>query len=944
MIKKLILFFIASMTLLAVGFSATVVLTDCNTLPTDNTRYVLDPSFTIGSGACFNVAGKHDVIIDGNKNIFDTLDITFSTTSSTKAITLQNITINSLQFTLSYDGSTVVNGINIKNVFAKNQERGVFQTTSPDNSGTRTFSNIVISNSKFIFYSGGSLMHTTGIGAIYNRNFVTALTNVTISYSDFIGGSYFGSNLCSGSMICSGRLDGNLVLTNNVFAFGSNGDTLGITTPTSCIINNNYWTENVIDTNNNGVSDNTFNAVSGSCTIYSGTLPSYSRLKSTFKTKAVEDYTYKEYVLNYVPAFSASIFLTMGSESYIYFTKLGTTNSSQNFQLSQVSPLILSFETLNGQNALQMNGYRGIVLGDRVSVYGGIKSKPIFTIGNNFFCNWNDSVGINVNAQKTNEIISTFKNNKIENFQINMPSTSSCYVLIKASTSDASEKLTLAHNSLLMTTVPSKASIPLIYLRGDKNTIYDNTISLNGQQGTKNKFIFAGQGGYNGGNRVYNNSFIGGGQVFTAFTETYYTVWLNKTASYIPSQYYMNNFNKVGAVYSYPLQNESQIQDFSFNSNFGNQYFNGTYTYSNGCDFYWFNLGNYYQKAKDGVWNNATQCSVDSDNDALCDREQAIGQFDMFYPVGRVQLYNASQQDDLCNAMLYADAHYQPFVGDEWSIFNAGIYYISQGYLTLFPGCRLSGIPIRDAVYETNYIFAIDKKPLFQYPFPASTQISNNIRQEYTCINFNWNIVSPVEDKKDYTSAVTTSWSYDSGDVNNLYCSETLNGFEVLLPSTVPKNTVQSLAWAGLTSGKYVWKVQCCKDKTCLGIKQNTTRTFCVNNNCNISPTVTIAPIIPVSKYGCTNPTATNYDNTATVNDGSCIFPPITPPSPPGIIQAPFFNTTGTLITSNPIETFNNVKNIAGGIFSPLIIIFLIIVGIFIIAGVIGLIISMVTW
>jgi type III secretory pathway component EscS len=33
-----------------------------------------------------------------------------------------------------------------------------------------------------------------------------------------------------------------------------------------------------------------------------------------------------------------------------------------------------------------------------------------------------------------------------------------------------------------------------------------------------------------------------------------------------------------------------------------------------------------------------------------------------------------------------------------------------------------------------------------------------------------------------------------------------------------------------------------------------------------------------------------------------------------------------------------------GGIFSPLMIIFFIIIGIFIIAGVIGLIISMVTW
>ena len=27
--------------------------------------------------------------------------------------------------------------------------------------------------------------------------------------------------------------------------------------------------------------------------------------------------------------------------------------------------------------------------------------------------------------------------------------------------------------------------------------------------------------------------------------------------------------------------------------------------------------------------------------------------------------------------------------------------------------------------------------------------------------------------------------------------------------------------------------------------------------------------------YGCTNPSATNYDSTATVDDGSCVYPPL---------------------------------------------------------------------
>jgi hypothetical protein len=40
--------------------------------------------------------------------------------------------------------------------------------------------------------------------------------------------------------------------------------------------------------------------------------------------------------------------------------------------------------------------------------------------------------------------------------------------------------------------------------------------------------------------------------------------------------------------------------------------------------------------------------------------------------------------------------------------------------------------------------------------------------------------------------------------------------------------------------------------------------------------------------FGCTDPTADNYDSTATIDDGSCTYPPPPPPPPPAFTLPPF--------------------------------------------------------
>ena len=59
----------------------------------------------------------------------------------------------------------------------------------------------------------------------------------------------------------------------------------------------------------------------------------------------------------------------------------------------------------------------------------------------------------------------------------------------------------------------------------------------------------------------------------------------------------------------------------------------------------------------------------------------------------------------------------------------------------------------------------------------------------------------------------------------------------------------------------------------------------------NISLNLDIDEVEPT--YGCTDPTATNYDSTATVDDGSCLIPP--PPPPPPVFTLPPFTLTHTV-------------------------------------------------
>lgn len=164
-----------------------------------------------------------------------------------------------------------------------------------------------------------------------------------------------------------------------------------------------------------------------------------------------------------------------------------------------------------------------------------------------------------------------------------------------------------------------------------------------------------------------------------------------------------------------------------------------------------------------------------------------------------------------------------------------------------------------------------DDRALMLFPYDFASQLANAESTTDTCAVLNFNVISPTEQNYTSGSNVITDWEYTSVTYSDMYCFENINGFESLYQN-VDSGVNQGLDY-DLSDGQFYFDLKCCDTIQCDNVEREIeTIPFCVGD-CNLGLGVVqgvSAP--PVDVFGCTDPSANNYNPSATVDDGSCTY------------------------------------------------------------------------
>ncbi len=200
--------------------------------------------------------------------------------------------------------------------------------------------------------------------------------------------------------------------------------------------------------------------------------------------------------------------------------------------------------------------------------------------------------------------------------------------------------------------------------------------------------------------------------------------------------------------------------------------------------------------------------------------------------------------EDWADSGFYNDSNGDG-IHDEYN----GINYIERGQ-------DYQGDPIRDF------------RSVTPYPYNFAGQTGNAKATYDTCQSFNFNIIEPQS--QNYTSGtdITSNWEFISIAYPNMICFEELNGFTTIYEN-VASGDNKGLTYDN-TDGKGFFKVKCCDKPECDNIvHESPIIEFNVGDG-SIGDLVVSG--VTQSIEGCTDNTATNYNPSATQDDGSCTY------------------------------------------------------------------------
>ncbi|MFP4026033.1 MAG: hypothetical protein ACLFVR_16040, partial [Thiohalospira sp.] len=204
-------------------------------------------------------------------------------------------------------------------------------------------------------------------------------------------------------------------------------------------------------------------------------------------------------------------------------------------------------------------------------------------------------------------------------------------------------------------------------------------------------------------------------------------------------------------------------------------------------------------------------------------------------------------------------------------LFNIGNYYEDLDDVYTFNDTDLDGIA--DEEYyrgrDINGDNITDPRVIINYPYTFTNYLGKAYDTFDTCGDFAFDVEEPKDEIiYNETHDVISKWSYESTVYSDLICIESLNGHANII-NNVDSDEVIVTDW-DTSNGAFNYDLKCCDTVSCDNfVKAIDTIFFCVDN-CNVPGEV--LDITTPAVYGCTDPEASNYDPTATIDDGSCEY------------------------------------------------------------------------
>lgn len=218
------------------------------------------------------------------------------------------------------------------------------------------------------------------------------------------------------------------------------------------------------------------------------------------------------------------------------------------------------------------------------------------------------------------------------------------------------------------------------------------------------------------------------------------------------------------------------------------------------------------------------------------------------------------------NPALYDfDGGYKYVTGCDSYNFDVGNYYETIPNGEVCNDVNLDGFCDDSLLLQnTSQGEIFDNKALVSYPYDFAGNTGSVIPVDI-CGNFVFNINSPLDGQTYNSSIINFNWEYQSTSYNPMVCTEYFADENKLYDSVANGEDID--VNREFTNGQVFYYITCENEDVSF---TSQTVEFCVNN-CNGLASF-VQETTPPEILGCTNPSATNYNPSATQDDGSCIL------------------------------------------------------------------------
>jgi len=615
MMKKILLLFMV-FTCFGSAFALTQeVISSCPTLNNinSNTEYILANNFVFDRADCFNIEGDtvDNVIFNGNNTLFNvdsTMNYLFrfertqTLHSHLTNITFKNFNLVGDDYTQTFyldmqNGAGIREDFYFENINIKKFDKmfyfycssfscgGTSGLVYHTRSGDFTMNNIFLETEYSPF-----IMHRTG----YNNYGRVKFDNLNLTNFDW---KYkYKSGISSGA---DGALFGTLAPSASYYSItdfnflnvnvGGKKHTLqgyGINSLSTVDIATNVFIGGIAQGSDvsepYGLTDNLITDAKLPSGIYKTLSECFSSYcDDTFISQAWQNPNVYESNTNYIQTLS----LDLNATFFHNFENVVNSNLDLSSFSDSVAIDLTTLRTLRMGSNNKILGSDDTSLKPKIRTTGAGLNSPYTT----FYAN--------------NYHLIEFDNNlQINNIDFELTAVGN-YGLARKKSSASEGKLSIENSNIDLGRIITEPDMPMLMVGNFFN--FQNNEFNAGQQ---NDITFIAGGisaDYGGGHTIINNKFFGGGYIFQD---------LQDGVENFPSKLIHNNFNQDGAFYSTPF-NPNGVFDANRASLMYAPQLNGSSFYKTECTNYEFNIGNYYEDAKDNL--ELTDSNADGINDVL---------------------------------------------------------------------------------------------------------------------------------------------------------------------------------------------------------------------------------------------------------------------------------------------------------------------------------------